>query len=74
MIYSLWNIQGKDETRARRHTYWVLWSELLKRTFREDVERCPICASTLQLIADIYIPEAIIALMAYDEQVRGPPH
>ena len=64
----------KDETRARRHTYWVLWSELLKRTFREDVERCPVCASTLQRIANIFIPEAIIALMAYDEQVRGPPH
>ena len=50
-----------------------LWAELLKRTFKEDVERCPVCASTLQRIAFIHTPEAIIALMEYDEQERGPP-
>ena len=29
--------------RERRHTYWVLWAELLKRTFKAVVERCPVC-------------------------------
>ena len=59
--------------RERRHTYWVLWAELLKRTFKADVERCPICASTMQCISLIHTPEAITALHKYDEQERGPP-
>ena len=63
----------QDESRQRRHVYWVLWSELLKRTFRVEVERCPECASTMQRIACIYTPEAILALMKYDEMERGPP-
>ena len=61
------------QARQRRHVYWVLWAELLKRTFREDVERCPHCTSTLQRISLITTPEAIIALIAYDESARGPP-
>ena len=63
----------QDEARERRYTYWVMWAELLKRTFKEDVERCPVCASTMQRIAFIHTPEAIVALMEYDEQERGPP-
>ena len=59
--------------RERRHSYWVLWAELLKRTFKADVERCPICASTMQRISLIHTPEAITALIKYDEQERGPP-
>ena len=63
----------QDESRHRRHVYWVLWAELLKRTFRVEVERCPECSSTMQRIACIYTPEAIIALMQYDAMERGPP-
>ncbi len=59
--------------RERRRTYWVLWAELLKRTFKADVERCPICASTMQRISLIHTPEAITALIKYDEHERGPP-
>ena len=63
----------QDQARELRYTYWVLWAELLKRTFKEDVERCPVCASTMQRIALIHTPEAIVALMEYDELERGPP-
>ena len=57
-------------------TYWVLWSELLKRTFRVDVSRCPRCQGTMQRVALVRTPEAITALLPYaeaDGEARGPP-
>ena len=41
----------RESERRRRRTYWVLWSELLKRTFRVDVSRCPQCQGTMQRVA-----------------------
>lgn len=61
------------QERERRHVYWVLWAELLKRAFRVDVERCPQCLGTMQRIALIRGPEAITALLPYTESARGPP-
>ena len=43
----------QDESRQRHYAYWVLWTELLKRTFCVEIERCPECASTMQRIACI---------------------
>ena len=63
----------QDQARERRYTYWVLWAELLKRTFRVDVERCPQCLGTMQRIALVRGPEAITALLPYTEEARGPP-
>ena len=66
----------RDAARRRRHTYWVLWSELLKRTFQVDVSRCPKCQGTMQRVSLIQTPEAIAALLTYDEdgeEARGPP-
>ena len=59
--------------RERRRVYWVLWAELLKRTFRVDVTRCPQCQGSMQVIAQLYMPEGIKALMPYDREARGPP-
>jgi hypothetical protein len=63
----------REEARERQHVYWVLWAELLKRTFRFEVERCPQCSGTLQRIAFIQSPEGIAGLLGYDEEARGPP-
>ena len=70
----------RDAARRRRHTYWVLWAELLKRTFQVDVSRCPQSLSwgqgTMQRVSLIQTPEAIAALLTYDEdgeEARGPP-
>ena len=66
----------RDAARRRRHTYWVLWSELLKRTFQVDVSRYPKCQGTMQRVSLIQTPEAIAALLTYDEdgeEARGPP-
>lgn len=29
----------QDQVRGR-YTYWVIWAELLKRIFKEDIKRC----------------------------------
>ena len=66
----------RESERRRRRTYWVLWSELLKRTFRVDVSRCPRCQGTMQRVALVRTPEAIAALLPYaeaDGEARGPP-
>ncbi len=66
----------RESERRRRQTYWVLWSELLRRTFQVDVSRCPKCQGTMQRVALIRGPEAISALLPYDEaeeEARGPP-
>ena len=64
----------RRQQRARRRVYWVLWAELLKRTFAVDVTCCPICSGSMQRISLIYSPEAILALLPYDVVgARGPP-
>ena len=62
-----------EEARERRYVYWVLWAELLKRTFSFEVERCPECSGSMQRIAFIHSPEGISGLLGYDESARGPP-
>jgi len=62
------------QQKVRRRVYWVLWVELLKRTFAVDVTCCPICSGSIQHISLIYSPEAILALLPYDVVgARGPP-
>lgn len=66
----------REAARRRRRTYWVLWAELLKRTFQVDVSRCPKCQGTMQRVSLVQTPEAITALLSYDEareEARGPP-
>jgi hypothetical protein len=64
----------RRQQRVRRRVYWVLWAELLKRTFAVDVTCCPICSGSMQNISLIYSPEAILALLPYDVVgARGPP-
>ena len=66
----------RESARRRQRTYWVLWAELLKRTFQVDVSRCPKCQSTMQRVSLVQTPEAIAALLSYDEaseEARGPP-
>lgn len=40
------------------------WSQLLRRTFAEDVEQCPTCHGRLRLLASITEPKATIAILA----------
>ena len=66
----------RESARRRQRTYWVLWAELLKRTFQVGVSRCPLCQSTMQRVSLVQTPEAIAALLPYDEaneEARGPP-
>ena len=66
----------RESARRRQRTYWVLWAELLKRTFQVDVSRCPKCQGTMQRVSLIQTPEAIAALLTYDEdgeETRGSP-
>ena len=61
------------QTQRRRKQYWMLWVELLKHTFQVDVQCCPICHHSMQLIAELHTPEGILGLLSYDELARPPP-
>ena len=68
--------QRKDRRKALSHkqrVYWLLLSELLKRTFKVDVQRCPNCGSRMEHISLIKQPDVIDLLLAYAEEPRGPP-
>ena len=62
-----------EQKKRRRNRYWILWAELLKRSFQVDVAICPICKHSMQVIAEIHTPEGIFGLISYDEQARPPP-
>ena len=63
----------KEQKKQRRKRYWILWIELLKRSFQVDVACCPICNQSMQRIAELHTPEGIMGLTSYDEHARPPP-
>jgi hypothetical protein len=62
------------------------WADLIKRVFRADALRCPYCSGRLRVLAVVFAPTAIQAILAAvhladqratephnDDQQRGPP-
>ena len=45
----------------------------MRHVFREEVLTCPRCQSSMQMIALIDQPEAIHAMLGYDDEARAPP-
>ena len=70
--YEFWTLQLKINPRSIDGQR----AKLLKRTFQVDVCRCPKCQSTMQRVSLVQTPDAIAALLSYDEaseEARGPP-
>jgi hypothetical protein len=53
------------EEQPRHRTYRLLWAELLRRTFQQDVLCCPRCNDRLKLLALIKDPVAIRRICAH---------
>ena len=50
------------------------WAQLLKRVFDIDIEHCPHCGGTLQIIAAIEDPIVIAKILAHlGLSARAPP-
>ena len=50
--------KDKKKTKKKKKTYRTPWAELLKHTFKEEVDLCDQCGTKLQLIASITSPIA----------------
>jgi hypothetical protein len=50
----------------------LTWAERLKRGFDIDISVCPLCGSTLRVIADVTDPDVIQTILAHLKQ-RAPP-
>ena len=61
------------KSNKKKRNYWCLWALLMRHVFREEVLTCPRCQSSMQMIALIDHPEAIHAMLGYDDEARAPP-
>jgi hypothetical protein len=48
----------------------LTWAQRLKRVFNIDITVCPVCSSTLRIIAEITDPDIIQKILHH---MRGPP-
>jgi Putative transposase len=52
----------------------ISWARLLKRVFDIDIERCPQCGGTLQIIAAVEDPTVIAKILTHlGLPIRAPP-
>ena len=67
------NVKESAEKLLPKSPYWINWDELLKRTFRVNPERCPVCSGKMRVVDLVMRQDIIHKILTHQGIDPAPP-